>query len=355
MAAIPHAANRLFRTLCVALCLLPPACAQAGSLIEGPQVEDYESLVYLPEGHDAQRPAPLVVALHGCKQDSRDFATGTAFGTLADRDRFVVLYPETRRPAYRLWLNPHRCWEWWTVENQARGAGEPAVVVEMIEALKTSVKIDVGRVYVTGLSAGGAMSAILGSLYPEVFAATGVHSGLAYAAAEETVPAAPLWPIAYWWLGWTAEASDAMEEGGPDPDSRGELAFGRQGGAHRISPVIVVQGLADDTVAPLNGDQVIARFAQMNDLADDGDGANDSIDAEADDSQAMPAASNRHAYTVHDYRSDAGALVMRKVLVDGLAHAWSGGDPDGSFTDELGPEATRLIWEFFKDRRLGGG
>jgi poly(hydroxyalkanoate) depolymerase family esterase len=354
MAAIPPAAGCLVRSLCVALCLLPAARAQAGSLIEGPGVEGYESLVYLPEGHDTQRSAPLVVALHGCKQDSRDFARGTAFGALADRDGFVVLYPETRRPAYRLWLNPHRCWEWWTVENQARGAGEPAVLVEMIAALKSSVKIDAGRVYVTGLSAGGAMSAILGSLYPEVFAATGVHSGLAYAAAEETVPSPAFWPIAYWWLGWTAEAGEAMEDGGPDPDGRGALAYERQGGAHRVSPVIVVQGAADDKVAPRNAEQVIAQFAQMNDLADDGDGANDSIDAVADATEAVAEAPDRHPYTVLDYRSDAGGLVMRKVLVDGLEHAWSGGDPDGSFTDEKGPAASRLMWEFFKGHRLGG-
>ncbi len=266
-----------------------------------------------------------------------------------------MLYPETRRPLYRLWLNPYRCWEWWTVENQARGAGEPAVVVGMVEALKQTVKIDASRVYVTGLSAGGAMSAILGSLYPEVFAATGVHSGLEYAAAEEEVPARYLWPMAYWWLGWTAEANAAMEAGGPDPDGRGELAFGRQGGAHRVSPVIVVQGAADDKVVPLNADQVIAQFAQMNDLADDGDGANDSIDADAEAMERFPETPDRHAYTVADYHDGAGVVILRQVRVEGLAHAWSGGDPEGSFTEEKGPAASRLMWEFFKGRRLGTG
>ncbi len=99
---------------------------------------------------------------------------------------------------------------------------------------------------------------------------------------------------------------------------------------------------------------MIAQFAQMNDLADDGDGANDSIDAEADATEEFPKTPDRHAYMVHDYHDDAEALIMRKVLVDGLAHAWSGGDPDGSFTDEDGPEASRLIWEFFKGHKLGG-
>jgi poly(3-hydroxybutyrate) depolymerase len=198
------------------------------------------------------------------------------------------------------------------------------------------------------------MSAILGSLYPEVFAATGVHSGLEFAAAEEEVPAQYLWPFAYWFYGWTADASAAMEAGGPDPEGRGELAYERQGGMHRVSPMIVVQGVADDTVDPVNADQLVGQFAQMNDLADDGDGANDSIDAIADGTEAMPAGPDRHAYTVHDYRDATGNLVLRKVLVDGLAHAWSGGDPDGSYTDALGPEASRLMWEFFKGRTRSG-
>ncbi len=353
MAAIQLNAGCLLRSLCVALCMVlaaPAARAQTGSLMEGPSVGGYESLVYLPADHDATVAAPLVVALHGCKQDSRDIAAGTGLGALADRDGFVVLYPQTTRSYMRWFLNPNRCWEWWTVENQAPDAGEPGVVVKMIEALKQSVKIDGSRVYVTGLSAGGAMSAILGSLYPEVFAATGVHSGLEFAAAEEEVPPQYLWGIAYWFLGWTAEASAAMEAGGPDPDGRGQLAYDRQSGPHRVSPVIVVQGAADDKVAPLNADQVIAQFAQMNDLADDGDGANDSIDAEADVTEEIQAAPGHHAYTVHDYRDGTGEVVMRRVLVEGLAHAWSGGDPDGSYTDELGPEASRLMWDFFKER-----
>ncbi|MDH3597772.1 MAG: hypothetical protein OEM93_23280, partial [Rhodospirillales bacterium] len=181
-----------------------------------------------------------------------------------------------------------------------------------------------------------------------------VQSGLEFAAAEEEVPAQYLWPFAYWFYGWTADATDAMEAGGPDPDGRGQLAYERQGAVHRVSPVIVVQGAADDKVAPLNADQVIGQFAQMNDFADDGDGANDSINAEADATEKFPADPDRHAYTVQDYRDDAEALVMRRVLIDGLAHAWSGGDPDGSFTDELGPEASRLMWEFFKGRTRSG-
>jgi poly(3-hydroxybutyrate) depolymerase len=144
-----------------------------------------------------------------------------------------------------------------------------------------------------------------------------------------------------------------MSDGGPDPDKQGDLAYQRQGPAHRVLPAIVFQGSADDTVDPRNADQVIQQIAQMNDHADDGNGANDSIDAQAGPPETTPAGPDRHAFTIHSYRDGAGGLVMQKVLVQDLGHAWSGGSPDGSFTDTQGPEASRMMWAFFKGRTLG--
>jgi poly(3-hydroxybutyrate) depolymerase len=199
------------------------------------------------------------------------------------------------------------------------------------------------------------MSAILGSLHPEVFAASGVHSGLAFAAAEEEVPAPALWPWAYLLLGWSAEARAAMAKGGPDPDTRGQLAHDRQAGHNRVAPVIVVHGAADQKVDPLNADRVIGQFAQMNDIADDGDGANDSIDAVADDTAETAAgADGSYGYEVHDYHDGAGKPVMRQILVERLGHAWSGGGPEGSHIDPLGPAASELMWRFFQDHALDG-
>jgi len=355
MSAFRSIAGGILAAACLLLFIAPVEVrAQGGGLQPGPSLDGYESLTYLPAGHDNTRALPLVVALHGCKQDAADFAQGSGFNELADQEGFVVLYPETQRPFDRLWLNYFRCWEWWTRENQSRDGREPAVILGLIDALKESVKIDETRVYVTGISSGGAMSAILGSLYPEIFAAAGVHSGLAFAAAEEEVPAWALWPWAYLLLGWGAEAEAAMENGGPDPDTRGELAHERQAGQGRVVPVIVVHGGADQKVAPLNGDQVIGQFAQMNDIADDGDGANDSIDAAADDRVETAATPDVRATQRLDYHDKAGRPVMRQVRVEGLGHAWSGGDPAGSFTDELGPAASGLMWQFFQDYALEG-
>ena len=111
----------LSRILCLAFSLfaIPTgALAAGGDLRDGPAIDDYRSLVYLPAGHDPAMPAPLVVALHGCSQDSRDFAIGSAFQDLADREGFVLLYPETERPYLTYALNPKRCWLWWSADNQ---------------------------------------------------------------------------------------------------------------------------------------------------------------------------------------------------------------------------------------------
>ncbi|MDH3476218.1 MAG: PHB depolymerase family esterase [Rhodospirillales bacterium] len=327
--------------------------AAAGELRAGPGVEGYSSLYYLPGGHDGAVAAPLVVALHGCRQDAADFARGTAFNELADAEGFVVLYPETPRPWLYDPLNPRHCWVWWDRANQSRGAGEPAVILAMIEALKQEVALDEARIYVAGLSSGGAMSVILGSLYPEVFAVAGVHSGLEFAAAAEDAPPWYLAAFAYF-LDYIQMALAAMSEGGPDPDGQGDLAFQEQGPTHRVLPAIVVQGSADTTVAPLNADQVVRQLAQMNDHADDGDGANDSFDAVADLTDSTPAEPGRHAYATHSYRDGADRVALQSIMVEGLGHAWSGGSPEGSYTDPQGPDASRLMWEFFKARSLAG-
>jgi poly(3-hydroxybutyrate) depolymerase len=215
------------------------------------------------------------------------------------------------------------------------------------------VALDGTRIYVAGLSSGGAMSVILGSLYPEVFAAAGVHSGLEFAAAAEDAPPWYLAAFAFF-LDYIQTALAAMDEGGPDPDGQGDLAFAGQGPAHRVLPAIVVQGSADTTVAPLNADQVVRQLAQMNDHADDGDGANDSFDAVADLTESTPAEPGRHAYVTQSYHDGAGGVALQRIIVEGLDHAWSGGDPEGSYTDAQGPDASRMMWQFFEDRRLGG-
>src|SRR5581483_4024408 len=204
--------------------------------------------LYVPRNYSGIKSVPLLVALHGCTQDVDNFAAGTQFNTLADKYNFLVLYPQQTSDA-----NSNLCWNWFISNNQERGKGEPAILAAMVDDVTSRYNIDLNRIYITGLSAGGSMAVIMGVCYPDYFAAIGVHSGLEYKAASGVV-----------------RAQVAMIRGGPDPSTQGRLAYLSAGGVARVLPVIVFQGTADYTVAPVNGDQVIQQFITMDDYADDG-------------------------------------------------------------------------------------
>jgi len=197
-----------------------------------------------------------VMMLHGCTQTPDDLAAGTRMNAIADKENFFVVYPEQTVAA-----NALKCWNWFDAANQSRGQGEPLLLAEMISRISGSYKVDSRRVFVAGVSAGGAMAVIMGVTYPELFAAIGVHSGLAYKAATNL-----------------SEARPAMAKGGADPSHLGQLAFQAMGKRQHVMRVIVFQGAKDGSVAALNADQVIAQWARTNDYLDDGK-ENNSVDS----------------------------------------------------------------------------
>ena len=319
---------RIWMVLCVLLAI-PTSFATAGTLTGG-QLGPYRYYIYQPANHDPKVALPLVVVLHGCKQNAADISTGTGFNALADEARFIVLYPETRSAPN----NPLGCWMWWEPDNQRRGFGEPALIINMVNLAQQRIKIDTERVYVTGMSSGGALSAILASIYPDVFAAAGIHSGLEFGAAASANC-----------------ALSAMRDGGPNPEGRGEIAYHSQGTHHRIVPIIVFHGTDDRSVKVANAEQLVQQFTQANDYADDADGNNESFDAIADGS-ANETASGGYPYIIENFESADGDVMLKKVLVEGLGHAWSGGNPAGSYTDPKGPDASRMMWTFFQQWTL---
>ncbi|HWO96935.1 MAG TPA: PHB depolymerase family esterase [Bacillus sp. (in: firmicutes)] len=278
---------------------------------------------YVPSGYDPSCPVPLVVMLHGCTQNADDFAAGTRMNELAEEKTFIVLYPEQSFTE-----NYNKCWNWFRPANQQRGKGEPAIIAGMVEKMRNHYAIDGNRIFAAGLSAGGAMSVILGVTYPDLFAAIAVCAGLEYKAARHVMG-----------------AYTAMAKGGPSPIQQGKKAYEEMGNHAAVIPVIIFHGDHDETVALKNADQLITQWSVTNDLAQDGR-LTGWLDDQADDRTIGHVPGGRE-YEHYKYENDDGKVIMEKYIVTGMGHAWPGGSPEGSYTDPDGPDASRIIWEFF--------
>ncbi len=302
--------------------LLPGNSKAAGQFISGTYGGKPYKL-YVPEQYDESQTYPLYVMLHGCTQDASQFATGTKMNALADEKGFLVLYPEQTSSA-----NSNKCWNWFEAAHQSRGSGEPAAIAGMVNLIKNNYSVQGDEVYAAGLSAGAAMSVIMGAAYPDLFSGIGVGAGLEYKAATSMTG-----------------AFTAMSSGGPDPVRQGRAAYQAMGSRADTMPVIVFHGTSDYTVAPVNGNQVITQWAVTNDLAQNGkeDGW---IDDQPDQTENLNVPGGK-SYTVSHYKAGDSRVWMKKVAVQSMGHAWSGGNVQGSYTDPQGPDASRMMWEFF--------
>jgi len=269
--------------------------------------------LYIPTTYAGQA-LPLVVMLHGCTQTPDDFASGSRMNTLAEDRRCLVLYPEQARAA-----NHSRCWNWFKRGDQRRDQGEPAILAGMTREVMNRYRIDPGKVYVAGLSAGGAMAAIMGTAYPELYAAVGIHSGLACGSAHD-LPSA---------LAAMRGMSGSMA--GRDTAST-PLA--------PATPTIVFHGDRDKTVHPRNSEQVVSQSVGHN-------GA-----SRAGASTERGQVPGGHAYTRTVHRDSTGRVVLEHWLVHEGGHAWFGGSPRGSYVDPKGPDAAREMIRFFYQHTL---
>ena len=291
----------------------PPSTAPSGpgEFLHGTHTHaglsrDYK--LFVPPDAAGRQPA-LVVMLHGCTQDPDDFAAGTGMNELAREQGFVVLYPAQARSA-----NPSRCWNWFKHNHQGRGCGEAGVIATMTQAVLQERGIDPARVYIAGLSAGAAMAAIVAAAYPELFAAVGVHSGLAPGAAQ-SLP----------------EALAAMRAGAPGATARN--------GPGLPVPAIVFHGDRDTTVNPKNGEQVIAAVLAST-LQSTGESGSHKVVQEGVSQQGR-------RYTRTLYSGAGNAALAEQWVLHGAGHAWSGGRPAGSYVDTEGPDASREMLRFF--------
>lgn len=267
-------------------------------------------------------PTPLVVMLHGCTQTPDDFADATQMDALAEKEGFVVAYPEQSADTIAT-----RCFQWWLIAHQSRDAGEPKELADAAIAVAKGHGVDEQRIYVGGISAGAAMTVILGATYPDRFVAIGVVAGVEYKRATSV-----------------SGGLSVSSTGGPSPDDQGDLAFAAMGTHARPVPTFVVHGTADGVVAKINGDQVTEQWRRTNTLVL-GDGAIEPVKSLA--------GTAGYPFTRFVHRNKAnGASVVEYYVVDGLGHAWPAGKDGGSYTDPKGPDATALMWSFFKGRTL---
>jgi poly(hydroxyalkanoate) depolymerase family esterase len=252
--------------------------------------------LYVPSGYLGQA-VPLVVMLHGCKQSPDDFALGTRMNGLAEQQCFLVAYPAQSGSA-----NTSRCWNWFRATDQQRDQGEPSLIAGITREIMGNFEVQGARVYIAGLSAGGAAAAIMGASYPDLFAAVGVHSGLACGAAEDV-----------------SSAFAAMRAGARNLQRRTTVR------------TIVFHGDKDLTVSSANADQVISQ----------------SKTASSRTVVSQGRAPGGAAFTRTVYTDEFDRHTMEQWLVHGLGHAWSGGGPEGSYTDARGPDASGEMVRFF--------
>ncbi|HEY9066389.1 MAG TPA: PHB depolymerase family esterase [Burkholderiaceae bacterium] len=265
-----------------------------GSFAHAAGTRDYK--LYVPPAYQGQA-LPMVVMLHGCTQDPDDFAAGTRMNEAGRGGDFFVLYPAQAHSA-----NPSRCWNWFKHNHQRRGRGEPALLAELTREVMKRYGIDPRRVYVAGLSAGGAMAAILGETYPDLYAAIGVHSGLPVGSASNA-----------------HMAFEAMKHGPARPAATAATR-----------PMIVFHGDRDTTVHPVNGEHLMAGCAST-----------------AEPELQRMRSENGREFTRQIYRDVGGRVLAEHWVVHGAGHAWSGGSPLGSYTDAKGPDATKEMVRFF--------
>lgn len=304
--------------LIAGLALLPQSRGRWIERSYGDEPERLRYRLYLPDRPDGSGPPALVVMLHGCTQSAEDFAAGTRMHELAESEGFLLVLPEQRPDAH-----PQRCWNWYDPAHQRRDAGEPALIAGIAREVLAEHGADPDRVYVGGISAGGAMSLNVAAAYPDLFAAVGVHSGVGYAAAQDV-----------------EEALRVMREGPPEPAFRAEALRAAMGERARVLPLLAIHGSEDAVVDPVNSDALAAQWTLVMGWIRGG-GPPPRLHQRRGEEGGRA-----FSQAVLSDPEGEGSIV-EKWRVEGLGHAWSGGSPGGSYTDPAGPDASREMVRFF--------
>jgi poly(hydroxyalkanoate) depolymerase family esterase len=275
-------------------------------------------MLYIPSGYDGARQLPLVVALHGCTQSAADLAAGSRLNVAAERDTFLVAYPEQSPDAH-----PMKCWNWYLPEHQKRDDGEPALVAGITRQVQQQYSVDTTRTFLAGISAGAALAVHTAVAYFELYRALALHAGVPYRAAASM-----------------AEALEVLQSGIADPQAHVFPARAQFDIIARTLPVIIFHGQRDALVAVRNGEQLARQWLALHRVHPDA-ASNGGV------TTAGTSLGGYH-YTRTVHTNEHAQTLVELWLVDELGHAWSGGSRDGTYTDAAGPDATAEMLRFFR-------
>ncbi len=316
-------------------------------------VDVFDSLSYElfipPEYREGKRSKyPLVIVVHGCKQQGSDIAALTRFNDLASKQNFFVLYPN--QSVIRNW---DYCWNWFYPGNQKRNRGEARMIMLALRQAMNDWRIDRNRIFIAGLSSGAGMAAILGVCYPDIFGAVSINSGPMYSAAENLFEANQILEtgsnkspnVA------GAEAANCFLDALAHPESWDPFPPNKEK-LRRAMPTIIFHGKADQRLYPIHANQVSEQFVQTNDVWDDGQD-NDSINFSQSRVVNIPSSPKKHAYIKRTLQRGK-IMLLESYLVEEMGHKWSGAASSFREGDEQGPDATILSWKFFKQASTKG-
>jgi poly(hydroxyalkanoate) depolymerase family esterase len=301
----------------------------SGSFTNGGGTLDYE--LYVPSSYKPGTAMPLVVALHGCTQTADSYRQLSGWDAEGESKGFIVLFPQQSSSR-----NSEECWNWFEQADMERGSGEPLIITGMVTAAEKKYSVDSQRVYVAGFSAGAAMANVMGATYPDMFAAVGSGSGCEY------------------------NGLPCLGNGGPDPSQTGQQAYQAMGSYARVMPAIIFQGSSDDIVAPQNGQQIAQEWQTTDNyvLSGSANGPVSTSTGPTDPNNPFGFGGSNSGYT-KSYWGDSKSSdpsqaddLIEYWEIQGMNHAWSGGNASQQYSYPSGPNETDAMWSFFSSHPL---
>ena len=303
----------------------PPDPGHTFTFHVGKGLNEYTALVYVPTTYRRAAATPLVVMTHGCETTADQQMRANLYNRVAEREGFVVLYPDIN-PVEAAEPGPlKRCWQFYNPSSWQRGEADAGAIAGMTRDVMAGWNIDPQRVYMVGMSAGSFMTSVMAAAYPDLFAAVAINAGGAYADPLCILGNQVNMPV---WLSAV-------------------LARMQMGARARVVPRMVMGGDADQGISPACADKALQQGLRTDNLV---------LDARQDGPISLQPASVRelqkpggYSTTISTYLDPNGCVIGERWLIHGMNHFWPGGSTDPklkSFTDPKGPNGAEVTWQF---------